>query len=464
MKKTIVYLAIALQVVACGTGDTPETKTVSESFSNTPENDVVTNTSFSTPAVRSSQLANQQDTDKWKDQVNLFSFESFQSGSASKNFLSSPYNELSLFALTSAAANNNSLSEINEYFGYLNPTGFTEQQQFFRVFNTLEQNLTLSASNSKQSFQSVNTMWGQQTYAFSAEFLAQSATYFGTELFSIDTDKDLQLFSDSYIQQLAKVTGEFLPSETDSFIRPNDSVLLISNMSFLETSWKTPFDPQQTKLGEFKLLDQSIIDVPLMHIELDTHYYTDDKGTFITLPSSDPEWSFFLYSAHDIDEHRANKNNMTLEQLNHMKSNSYLTQVKISMPSFSIALKATGLDSSMEIFDKDNADISNLSANAQRDLYANIYNGQSLLVINEQGIKIAGESFVNLKQKPLPVFVEQNSSYGLFITNNVNTDFLIFLIEEEVIVEFNHPFIYFVFHNPTGTLMYSGNLVDPTKD
>lgn len=267
------------------------------------------------------------------------------------------------------------------------------------------------------------------------------------------------------MKRLVEISNGFLTSETSQLVSAEeiaDSVLLVSHMSQLNLPWQTAFASQDTKLEDFTLLNDNTVEVPIMHLALDTQYFSEGDEILIALPGEDPNWTVYLLSAGDVDKHEALKNNITLDKLRYMQQQSVLSHVQLAMPKFSMGGNAYIPTGGFSLFDKENADLSGLSANGQSELYAKYYQSRQWLEVNEQGVKIGAESMFDIKAKPLPEPVMNGGSFSSanFDTNSA-LDWGLWL-EEVKVVKLNTPFLFFVYHNPTGTLLYSGNLVDPS--
>jgi serpin B len=464
VNKFLIYLSLTLLLAACGGSGTSQVKNSATAQSVLPDVMQIVVPEFSTSAVRDDNEVNEQDLQNWVTQVNAISLGEFAFGSSSYNFVTAPYNQIALFALVTLGARETSLSQINDYF--FQSANFSNQPElFYQAFNTLDQRLTVTTAGDESAFSSANIMWGQQTYAFSTEFLEQSVEYFGSELFPADFIDDPQSVSASYAKRLNDISKGFLSSETSQLASTEeiaDSVLLISHMSQLNLPWQTAFASQDTKLEDFALLNDNTIEVPIMHLALDTQYFSEGSETLIALPGEDPDWTVYLLSAGDVDKHKALKNNITLNKLRYMQQHSVLSHVQLSMPQFSMGGNAYIPLGGLSIFDKENADLSGLSANGQSELYAKYYQSRQWLEVNELGLRIGGEVLLDIKAKPLP---EPVMNGGSFSSANFDTNSAPdwgFWLEEVKVVNLNTPFLFFVYHNPTGTLLYSGNLVDPS--
>lgn len=55
------------------------------------------------------------------------------------------------------------------------------------------------------------------------------------------------------------------------------AMLVVSNAIYFKGSWRQPFDPRQTQSGDFQQADCNIVQVPMMHLDVDKAPYREDE-------------------------------------------------------------------------------------------------------------------------------------------------------------------------------------------
>jgi serine protease inhibitor len=464
--KPIFCCLILSFLLACGqekTNSIPEVSAQQISI----ENELPQSFLFQSYANREPDNANQQEIAVWVEQINRRSFLGFSTYSVEKNFFNTAYLDLSLVSLLTLSANGTSSSQLDEFLGSDNPL---QADLFLSTINSLDLQLNRASIDSNSTFSSATYLWGDKYYDFSSEFLDNTVRYFNAELNNTNFVEQAQEVSLQYNALLQTNTQSLLPRNTSVAISSemSTSILLLSQMSLLNAKWQYPFDSTETQIGDFRLSDGNIIEVPMMKLELDTQYFANDSSLLVALPTQDPNWSVYFLTSKVFENHSAFKANLSAEKFQTMLQQSRLSQVIIILPSFSLNLHRGGAKTSLNsvslseelstIFSTTVADLSRLSTQANSDPYVSKIETNSSIILAEQGVQVGSEAKILVEKKPLPV---DTFSSGVTITSSFGSSSNAIVGLQTQVVNFDSPFLFFIRHNPTGAILYSGQVSEP---
>ena len=278
------------------------------------------------------------------------------------------------------------------------------------------------------------------------------------------------LYDDFYTP---KVINDWVNNKTNGMIDQildeidKDFVLGLANALAIDVEWKNLFECEMTRSKEFTKIDNSKIDVEMMHEYFETkeyRYLENDNAKGIIIP----------YDRYDENGERAPKTGNNLEfigilpnnnvdnyidNLTNSELNDLLSKEKkagdklhidLSLPRFRYdyeignfidVLKNLGIK---DAFDENKADFTNIMERNEevKNLYVGTAIHKTHIDLNEKGTKAAAVTFFGL-MKATSAYVPE---------------------EPEVInIEFNKPFIYIIRDARTKEMLFFGVVYEPNK-
>jgi serpin B len=282
----------------------------------------------------------------------------------------------------------------------------------------------------------VNQAWGMQDYAFRAAYLDVLALNYGAGLLLVDfteTEPTRALINRWVEEQTKQRVRALLP---EGSILP-DTKLVLTNAIYFKASWLEPFDPDVTLPATFKAPggDRSVQMMKLSDTKLPygegasyqvvkLKYLAPDVSMLLVLPAEGRfaevaqgfDGAFFDAVRASIDRE------VTAIQLPRWMFES---ERKLKAP-----LRGMGVE---DAFISGQADLSGMGGDPGRLFIDEIYH-KAFIAVDEQGTEAAAATAVVIRDESAA-------------------------LPQEIV--FDRPFIFVVFDEPTGQILFIGQLIDP---
>jgi serpin B len=315
------------------------------------------------------------------------------------------------------------------------------------AFNALDQTLAsrgqgfLGGDGGPMQVDITNAVWAEKTYTFEADFLDTLAENYGAGVNLLDflnAPDPSRLTINAWVagQTNNKIQNLLPPGSVDS-----STAMVLTNAVYFNAAWNSPFDPTQTHSGPFTLLDGSTVTVNLMYSELASFPAT--QGTnFVaaSLPYADTRLSLVVVvpDAGQFSQVESSLNAATLATL---VAGLTSQQVLLTLPRFKIEtatslkvlLQALGMPSA---FIYGTADFSGMDG-THNLFISNVFH-DAFINVAEKGTEAAAATAV-------VVGAGSAAPMGL-------------------VVDATRPFIYFLYDQPTGAILFMGRVQDPSQN
>ncbi|KAI0208455.1 Serpin B3, partial [Lamellibrachia satsuma] len=331
-------------------------------------------------------------------------------GQANKNIFFSPFSVSTALALIYAGARGNTKSQMGNV---LNLDSIDNVDDGFRelleTFNDTATEYTLNV---------VNALFRRKKHPFLQTYLDLASQSYHSLLRSMDFVKTSELSRIRINRWVANRTNKKIlnllgPGSIDA-----STVLVVVNAIYFNGFWKNPFDAHDTYPDPFNLsASNSVI--------LQLPYVGDQLAMHILLPNK-------------VDGLASLESKLTIAGLNDAIASMYETDLDVSIPKFKLTqtlglsdiLKSMGM---VDVFDDTLADLSGIDNSGDLSVSGVIH--KAYVDINEEGTEAAGAT-------------------GMILGS---TGFA-----EPVSFKANHPFLFFIKDNATGSILFSGRFVAPS--
>ncbi|XP_037662050.1 serpin B13 isoform X2 [Choloepus didactylus] len=286
-----------------------------------------------------------------------------------------------------------------------------------------------------------NRLFGEKTYLFLQKYLDYVEKYYHASLEPVD-------FVNAAEESQKKINS-WVESQTHEKIKnlfPDGSLssatkLVLVNTVYFKGQWDTEFKKENTKEEEFWLNKGTSKSVLMMkqHHSFKFTFLEDLQAKILGIPYKGKDLSMFVLLPNDIDGLEKIIDKVTPEKLIEWTSPRHLEEknVNLSLPRFEVedtydlaaALAALGM---ADVFSEQAADFSAMSARS--GLHAQSFLHSSWMVVTEGGTEAAAATGMGLA----------STSAGGF--ENVHC---------------NHPFLFFVRHNETDSILFFGRFSSP---
>ena len=320
--------------------------------------------------------------------------------------------------------------------GMENTLGFAGKQD--TLINDYNKTLSekLISLDKSVIFNVANSIWYRKDFTVEPSFILTNQKYYNAEVSPLD------FASPSAVPTINKwvntKTNKAIPTIIES-ITP-DNVMFLINAIYFKGSWSNKFDATRTSDQDFYKEDLSVVKCKMMNHEVYYRCFSNDvlsavempygQGNFVMtvmVPSAGKTTSD-LIAAFNADNWNTWNNAMV----------SRLVQVKL--PRFKMTYEKTLNDllSTMGMADAFNANIADFTGiNAIQKLYISEVKHKTMVEVNEEGTVAAAVT-----------------STGMSTT----------AIQLPLVINVNKPFVFVISEKSTGAILFTGRIMDPTKE
>ncbi|MDP7033339.1 MAG: serpin family protein [Planctomycetota bacterium] len=344
-------------------------------------------------------------------------------GSPQENLFFSPYSISTALAMTCAGAKGNTAKEMQEVL-YLDP----KTPSLHRVFGALSREMEADLRKEKQSL-AIATGLCLTGDDVSSNFKALLKDRYEAELFDGDLDT---------INRWVEKKTEGKIEKILEFLDPNSVCVLLSAISF-KGVWKSTFEKKNTSEAFFYRSSEKRVRVPIMYQKGKFRFLAKEDFQIVALPYQGEEMSMIVLLPGEMDgwidlEKRLTSKNLSwwLKELD----DGSLRKIDLYLPKFRI--EADYLLNSpcqklgmKEAFDSKKADFGGMGF-SRGDAWISKVQHKAFVEVDEEGTAAGAGTAVDVRVKSsVPVF------------------------------RADHPFLFLIRHNRTGTILFMGRVVDP---
>uniref|UniRef100_A0A8C3MIP8 Serpin domain-containing protein n=1 Tax=Geospiza parvula TaxID=87175 RepID=A0A8C3MIP8_GEOPR len=288
---------------------------------------------------------------------------------------------------------------------------------------------------------SVNQLYGEKSLPFSKEYLFLAKRYYGAEPQSVDfvgaADAVRRDINSSVEQQTeGKIQNLLPPGSVDSLTR-----LVLINALYFKGNWATKFEAAATRQRPFRINMHTTKPVPMMYLrdKFNLNYIESVQADVLELPYINNDLSMFILLPSDISGLQKLERDLTFENLSAWTNPELMEKMnmEVYLPRFTLeekydlkpTLSRMGIQ---DAFTEGQADFTAMSKTG--DLFLSKVFHKCYLEVNEEGTEAAAASSATLASRSLGATV-------------------IFLAD--------HPFLFFIRHNKTKTILFLGRFSSP---
>ncbi|XP_065440939.1 leukocyte elastase inhibitor-like isoform X1 [Chrysemys picta bellii] len=308
------------------------------------------------------------------------------------------------------------------------------------------QTLTSDINRSGASYllKLASRLYGEKTYNFLADFLTKTQKLYGADLATVDFLLAPDEARKQINQWIAEQTEGKIPNLLSEGSVNNMAKLVLVNAIYFKGNWAEKFKEADTKQMQFRLNKNEKKTVQMMYQKENYPfgYISELKCRVLELPYDGKELSMIILLPDDIDDNSTGlqqlEKQITLEKLQEwtQPQNMHPIDVHVHLPKFKLEdsydlksdLAGLGLQ---DIFDSGKADLSGMSG--ARDLFLSKIVHKSFIEVNEEGTEAAA------------------ATAGIAV--------FCMLMEEDFNAD--HPFLFFIRHNPTQSILFFGRYASP---
>ncbi|XP_059506803.1 serpin I2-like [Stegostoma tigrinum] len=302
-----------------------------------------------------------------------------------------------------------------------------------------EQSKILSSRSRQYSLKLANAIYIQDEFHLTEQYLQSSQEFFDNAIKKVN-------FQDSV--SAANIINKWIANQTKGKIQnlvTSQSLnaltkLVLVNAIYFKGTWKYKFNSAHTRLLKFVKQDGCVSDVPMMYQQVMSRfgYFTAGKISYqvVELPYIGDEASIFLALPAEGTDLTELEKLITPQLIHNWFSTMTEEDIEINLPRFTIQQRLDlkepfGVLNVTEIFGSE-CDLSGITESS--DLYISEAVHQAFIEINEDGSEAAASS-------------------GLLLLAIMSLPRHKFMA--------NHPFVFLIRSNLTGSILFIGRVMDP---
>jgi serpin B len=350
------------------------------------------------------------------------------------NIFFSPCSISSALAMTYAGARGLTRSQMARVMRFP-----LEQEEFFAAYAVMEKGMHEHAGSANVQLMSANALWVQRGYRIHPTFLDVMKQFYTPALYEIDfalSPENARNRINSWVEDRTqgKIPGLLKPQTVRV-----DTSLILSNALYFKGLWAAPFNPEQTKEGEFHIRNDERVRIPMMNQQGGFRMIELNGLKILELPYAGEELSMFVLLPEEIDglvslERRLDA--QTLETWIKQVCTKRASTVHVCLPVFTLRAEyqlATALSKmGMSLAFTSDADFSGMRA--EKDIFISDVVHKTFIDINEEGTEAAAATAV--------IMTKSAARPRVFVAD--------------------HPFIFMIRENAAGTILFFARMVNPS--
>lgn len=370
----------------------------------------------------------------------LFALELFHTLNESNptgNVFFSPFSISSALAMVFLGAKGSTAAQLSKTFH------FDSVEDVHSRFQSL--NAEVSKRGASHTLKLANRLYGEKAYNFLPDFLASTQKMYGADLAPVDFQHASEDARKEINQWVKGQTEGKIPELLAVGVVDSMTKLVLVNAIYFKGMWAEKFMTRDTTDAPFRLNKKDTKTVKMMYQKkkFPFGYIPDLKCKVLEMPYQGGELSMVILLPENIEDESTGlkkiEEQITLEKLHEWTKRENLENidVHVKLPRFKIE-ESYILNSNLgrlglhDLFSRGKADLSGMSGS--RDLFISKIVHKSFVEVNEEGTEAAA------------------ATAGIVA-------FCMLMPEEEFTVD--HPFIFFIRHNPTANVLFLGRVCSP---
>lgn len=373
---------------------------------------------------------------------NQFAFDLYRNLSsdpayADGNLFFSPYSISSALAITYEGARGRTADEIRAVFHL--PSDAAVRREGFQTIDA-----GINRADAGYTLRTANALWAEETYPFLQDYIETAGRYYSANVTNLDFTTQ---------PEASRITiNRWVEERTNDLIKdllPEGSIspltrLVITNAIYFKGTWVKQFDENKTaNLHFWKGPGESVL-VPMMQRTDEEAIYgyaeTDDLQV-LEMPYAHENGAGLSMLVILPDEIEAAEESLDAQKIDDLRQSLTERRVNVYFPKFSLettyplagTLAAMGMPTAFA----DAADLSGMDGT--QNLFVSRVVHKAFVDVNEEGTEAAAATGVIINLK--------TSLEG----------------DETPTFRADHPFIFAILDNDTGTILFMGRVVDPVS-
>ncbi|MEW6241104.1 MAG: serpin family protein [Chloroflexota bacterium] len=352
---------------------------------------------------------------------------------ADGNLFLSPFSISTALAMTCAGARRETESQMARVLRF-------EQtdESLHAAFAVLQAKLAEAETQGGIQLKVANSLWSQKGYRFLAEFVALIQTHYGVTITPVDYRDagNARQIVNAWVEEKTekKITGLIPPGVFNALTR-----LTLVNAIYFKGNWADKFDPKMTRRGDF-WSPQGKVYASMMSRTDDYNYADTGSLQILELPYMANALSMLIMLPREKDGWAELEEQLTPAYLEQAAARLRQQQVFVSLPKFkaeaAFQLNEALIEMGMtDAFDVNRANFAGMDGN-EKGLFISAALHKAFIDVNEEGSEAAAATAVVMQFRGAP-------------------------LKQPPTFRADHPFLFFIRENETGSILFVGRLLKP---
>jgi serpin B len=215
--------------------------------------------------------------------------------------------------------------------------------------------------------------------------------------------------------------------------------LVLTNAIYFKGDWASQFDKDDTEDADFFVSPEKTVTASLMYQKEEFKYAENELLQILQLPYKGDDLSMLVLLPKEKIGLADLEKELTADKLTEWQKRMYEQEIEVYLPKFKMTsqfslsetLKKMGMS---DAFDPGKADFSGMTGN--KDLFISAVLHKAFVEVNEKGTEAAAATGVMMQLS---------------------------MALDEPVFRADHPFIFMIQDNKTGSILFVGRVMDPTK-
>jgi serpin B len=354
------------------------------------------------------------------------------------NFFYSPYSISAALAMTYAGAATTTAQQMAQVLHLQ-----TSAQDVPLGYAQLDCQLTTQGQANNNQLDIANGLFGQQGFSFQPAFLSVLQNDYGAPLQQVDFANNASGATQTIDQWVSAQTQGLIPELFSPGSLTSSTRLVLADAIYFKGNWASAFNAQYTMPAPFIASSTQTVQAPLMQQTANFGYMTGQGFSMLELPYAGGQLAMDVLLPSDVDGLPALVSAFSAASFSSWVAQLQSTKVQVTLPKFSLQssfnLNQTLIALGMTLaFDPTQADFSGMDG--QHDLYIGLVVHQANVEVDESGSVAAAATGVAVLA-------------GDAVSSN----------PPQVTFNANHPFLIVLRDLSTGTLLFLGQLTNPSQ-
>jgi len=352
------------------------------------------------------------------------------------NLFYSPISISTALAMTYAGARGSTAEQIAAALRFP-----VQQTELHPLFSEMQAHFQYIQKNKELQLNINNALWIQDGYKILPGFQELCDKFYASNLFLLDfrvqAENSRQKIN-AWIEEKTqgKITDLLAPGLISDMTR-----LIITNTIYFKAEWIRQFNPANTRDKDFYLLSEEKIQVPMMNQSDFFGYWENDLLQALKLPYQGKAISMVILLPKQKTGLPQLEAKLNLKNLQSWTTNFETKKVRVYIPKFKLAGSFNLKDSLQTMGMADPftsaADFSGIES--QRELFIGAVAHKAFIDVDEAGTEAAAATAIVMEAMAAPIRTQPPEFRA------------------------DHPFIFFIFDNLIGSILFMGRLQNPNQ-